>query len=209
MANSSDWIALASTPSRAAPAWLDALGQRGEFAAGAPFAPGAVEPVPSAPHPPALHPDAERVETDALAQAYADGHAAGRAEIEHTLTAQRALRLALRELDQAALDTLAGELADTVMALCTQVIAEHTIERDALAQRCTAAAARIGQAASQCRLRLHPDDAALIEAGDAGGMVIEPDPTLERGSLVLEGPDGTVRDGPAEWRRAIAAALQR
>jgi flagellar assembly protein FliH len=58
-------------------------------------------------------------------------------------------------------------------------------------------------------LRLHPDDAALIEAGDAGGMVIEPDPTLERGSLVLEGPDGTVRDGPAEWRRAIAAALQR
>lgn len=210
MASSSDWIAQAQAqgPGRAAPGWLDALGagmaSAAGFAAGAPFA--ASPPEPLTPPPPA---NDSPEEADRFAQAFADGHAAGRAEAEQTLAAQRALRLTLRELDRAALDTLAADLAETVLALCTQVIDEHAIDGAALTRRCEVAAARIGKAASQCRLRLNPADAALIETAEPGAVTIEPDPTLERGALVLEGPEGAVRDGPGEWRRAIAAALQR
>lgn len=34
------------------------------------------------------------------------------------------------------------------------------------------------------------------------------DSALDVGALLLEGPDGAVRDGPADWRRAIAAAVR-
>ena len=57
-------------------------------------------------------------------------------------------------------------------------------------------------------LHLHPDDVALLGAEALAGLRCVPDAGLELGSLVIEGGDGTISDGPAEWRRAIAAALR-
>jgi flagellar assembly protein FliH len=34
------------------------------------------------------------------------------------------------------------------------------------------------------------------------------DSSIAPGGLLLEGPDGALRDSPADWRRAIAAAVR-
>ena len=209
MANSSDWIALAGSSARPQPTWIGALAAESGFAPLAPFA-AQGSPPNDAESAGAKTPQVT-TETE-IATAFAEGLATGRAQAEveagEQLAAQRAIRMAFRDLDAQALDVLASDLAQTVLALCGQVIDEQAIDRDALAARCRAAAQRIGAAASHCVLRLHPDDLALIEPEEFDGITLQPDSTLERGSITLQGPDGAVRDGPAQWRRAIAEALQ-
>ena len=129
-------------------------------------------------------------------------------KVRHRVARQPRPRIAFREFDQAALDSLAAELSDTVMALCGQVLGEAAVDGDGLLERCAAAAKRIGSAASHCALHLHPDDIALVGEDALGEWQVSADAALERGSLRLEGPDGAVRDGPAEWRRAIEAAVR-
>lgn len=208
MANSSEWFAEVENSQSAPPDWIAALSARSGFEPRSPFPEASVlrqdEPTPAA--------SEEDAEQDRLARAFAEGEAAGRsaaeAEAKEELDRQRELRLAFRAFDQAAMDSLAAELAATVEHLCAQVIAESAVDRDDLIERCKAATARIGEAASACKLYLHPDDIELAGEAALKGWKIEPDTALERGSLLLEGSDGTVRDGPAEWRRAIAEAVR-
>ena len=103
---------------------------------------------------------------------------------------------------------LVEDLAATVTALCDSVLGEAARDRDALMIRCREAARRIGGAAEILALHLHPDDIALLGEEALAGWRLVPDPALEAGSVVVEGPDGSVSDGPAEWRRAIAAAVR-
>ena len=206
MASSSDWIAEAQNAADDTPGWIAALSARGGFTAGWPFA----ESGQSLRQPQEQDKTADAA-GDAIAKAFAEGEAMGResalAEAEQANGTRREFRLAFRSLDQAAMDALAADLADTVLTLCRQVIDERAIDGDTLVKRCHGAANRIGAAAGQCSLRLHPDDIALVGDDALAGWQVQPEPTLERGGLLLEGPDGQVRDGPAEWRRAIAAAL--
>jgi flagellar assembly protein FliH len=219
MANSSDWVgALAAAPDpdtaeEAAPGWLAQLGEEAGFREAPLFAP----PEPPAPPPvPAGDngdgDDEPDPHAEALAQAYADGLAAGRATAEATSEAlgrrQRALRLTFRALDEAAMEVLADDLAATVETLCAGVLGEAARDAAGLRARCEAAARRIGGAAEALVLHLHPDDIGLLEEGAHGPMRLVPDPALEPGSVMIEGPEGAVADGPAEWRRAIAAAVR-
>lgn len=210
MANSSEWLGALAAPEPVLPPWLMRLGGEGDsgFRAALPF--GA--PEPEAPPPAPSPPSAQDLAPDPLALAYAEGEAAGRlaaaAEMEAHTAAQRALRLAFRALDEAAISVLADDLAETVLALCDQVLAECAVDRAALLARCHAAAARIGGAAEQLVLHLHPDDIAMLGERALGLWRLAPDTGLERGSVTVEGPEGAVSDGPAEWRRAIAAALR-
>jgi flagellar assembly protein FliH len=210
MANSSDWLGTVTDfqgaePQATPPGWLALLGEPAEFreafAFGEPFAEA---PASSAPLP-------DRA-ADAMARGFADGEAAGRAaakaEVDASATRQRALRLAFRALDEAAAQVLADDLATTVMALCDGVLAECAIDREALLVRCHGAARRIGGAAETFKLHLHPDDITTLGPEALTGWQVTPDPALERGSVLIEGADGVVSDGPAEWRRAIAAGLR-
>lgn len=212
MASSSDWLAaLAAPPSLGAapaPQWLARLEAQEVFRAALPFAePEPLAPPCPAPEGPAIDPLAELA-----ARAFAEGEAAGRAAAEAEAAArglrQRALRLAFRALDEAARDVLAQDLAATVLALAEGVLGEAAIDRAGLLARCRAAARRIGGAAGTLALHLHPDDAALVGAGTLDGWQVVEDPALDRGALRVEGPDSSVSDGPEEWRRAIAAAVQ-
>ena len=203
-------------PEGAPPGWLALLEDEsasfrekplfGGAGAKAPAQPSPPEPEPE-PAPPAPDPLAE-----ARARAYAEGLAAGRAAAEAAGEAlakrQRALRLNFRALDEAASSVLAEDLAATVQTLCEAVLGEAALDPAGLRARCEAAACRIGGAAEALVLHLHPDDIALLDEGALAAMRIAPDPALERGSVVIEGPEGSVADGPAEWRRAIAAALR-
>ncbi|QUL36914.1 FliH/SctL family protein [Erythrobacter sp. JK5] len=208
MANSSDWIAAARGDQRGLPGWLTALQEAEGFREAAPYASG----LPSGGHGPLEQQSHVDEQPDAIARAFAEGEAAGRAAAEAEAAIeighQRELRLAFRALDQAALDSLASELADTVVALCGQVLQASALDCDGLLVRCQAAASRIGSAASHAALHLHPDDIALIGESALAGWQVRPDPALDRGALLFEGADGAVRDGPTEWRRAIAEAVR-
>lgn len=215
MANSSDWLALLARDEPRSPSWLAGLGGGGDERADAAFRPGpfgrlsvANGAVPAAPQ---LAPDpafaAEEAVAEAFARGLAEGRSAGQAEAEAAAGHQRALRLALRALDAAALEALAADLAETVAALCAGALAECALDPAALSERCRHAALRLGGAPESLALRLHPADLAALSAEALPGWVVHPDPRLERGALLLEGPGGAVSDGPAEWSRAIAEAL--
>lgn len=214
MATSSDWLAMLDTPRpAAAPHWFEALGDAGGFRAGVPFAPA--PPCDAADAPvadPATPPEPVDDTAMVAAQAYAEGEAAGRkaarAEAEEAAQHGRAVRLNFRALDEAALEVLADELAATVLALCEQVLGDYAVDAAALAARCEAAAVRLGQGWPGAVLHLHPDDYAALPAGALEGWQVTADPALARGSLVIEGADGAVRDGPDDWRRALAEAIR-
>ncbi len=215
MANSSDWLGvLAEPPGAPPPGWLALLGEPAGFRELAAFDEPVPEPPPPAPEPaPVPEPEAQPdPAAEALARAYADGEAAGRAAAEAEAAAlaacQRSLRLAFRSLDETAAQVLADDLATTVMALCEAVLGECAADRAGLLARCHTAARRIGGAADALILHLHPDDIELLGDDAVTGWQVTPDPALERGSVLIEGADGVVSDGPADWRRAIAAAVR-
>ena len=216
MANSSEWIGAlagaalpAPAPATEEPGWLALLAPGGGFREALPF--GAAEPEPSPPEEPAPDPQAEalaRAVAQARAEGEAAGHAAAQAEAAEHAARHRALRLTFHTLDEAALGVLAEDLAATVMTLAERVLGEAAVDRAGLLARCRAAAARIGGAADSLALHLHPDDIALLGPEGLAGWRVVPDPALTRGALRIESPEGAVSDGPEEWRRAIAAAVQ-
>ncbi|MFN3990122.1 MAG: hypothetical protein ACK4IS_07670 [Erythrobacter sp.] len=224
MATSSEWLAaLAAPPDGAVPAprWFETLGHHRGFRAGMPFgalarAGDAVEGEDAMPPPPLPGPVPDGPVPDcsqaALARAFAEGELAGRAaaaaEAAQDIAHARALRLNFRALDEAALGVLAAELAATVETLCAQVLGDYALDSRALAARCEAAAARLGSGWQGAVLHLHPDDLAGLPEGMLTGWQIAADPGLERGALVIAGPDGAVRDTPSDWRRALAEALR-
>lgn len=220
MANSSDWIAALARDAAAMDGppqgWMAGLDGSGGFVEGLALGEEVatqerhVEPVPTseeaAPEPaptPAPDPVAE-----AFSRGVTAGHAAAREEYEQQAERQRALRLSFRDFDQAAMDSLAGELAETVVALCSQAIEGFATDHEALLMRCSEAARRLGTASSECTLHLHPDDIALVDPAMLDAWNVMPDASVEQGGLRLEGADGSVSDGPHDWRRAIAAAIR-
>ncbi|MEO1489575.1 MAG: hypothetical protein AAFR88_09110 [Pseudomonadota bacterium] len=222
MASSSNWLAaLGSEDARAttAPPWIAQKAGPQNFNAASPFAQVAPAPIPAPPEPDCepeiLEPDPGERELSAIEQARADGFAEGyaegqrqaeaalRPEIEHI----RALRLAFRTLDAAAIETLTIDLQQSVLALCAQVLGEAALSPDGLKERCLAAVERISGVAEQCTLHLHPLDIDALAKDAFAGFNVAPDPTLQRGGLRVSGPDSEVRDGPQDWQRAIAEAL--
>ncbi|MFN3864112.1 MAG: FliH/SctL family protein [Erythrobacter sp.] len=214
MANSSDWLGALAEAGAPPPGWVALLGETQDFREALP---GVVEaeqpPVAQAMPQPAPAPaPVAQPSPEALAQAFADGEAAGRAaalaEAQHHAARQRALRLAFRTLDETAREVLADDLAATVIALCDAVLGAHAADRVALLARCREAARRLGGAPAALRLHLNPLDIAALDAQALEGWTVIADSALEPGGLLLEGPDGALRDGPADWRRAIAAAVR-
>ena len=56
-------------------------------------------------------------------------------------------------------------------------------------------------------VRLHPADIELVSPRLKADWTVQPDPSLERGTVRVETATGGVEDGPAAWRMAIAEAL--
>jgi flagellar assembly protein FliH len=190
-----------------APGWLTLLGEGDAFREAAYGAVERAEPAP----PPKPNPVIADPLAEATARAFADGERVGRAaaevEAEARAARQRALRLNFRALDEAAMAVLAEDLSATVMALCDGVLGEAAKDRVGLLARVDAAVRRIGGAADTLALHLNPDDIALLGADALAGWRVIPDAALAPGSVLIAGADGSVSDGPAEWRRAIAAAV--
>ena len=180
----------------------DSRAGTGTFRSDARFAPVAV------PHPPEPQ--------DPLAVSWAEGYLAGAeqaraeaAELARTGAAAReALTLAFTRLDAELAETLRQRLHDTVAALCHAALAPLALDQDALLARIERAAAMFARADDERVIRLHPDDMALIAPRLAEDWTVLPDPALDRGALRVETATGGVEDGPAQWRQAIAEAMQ-
>jgi len=218
MANSSDWMAQAGATPAAKPGWIAALALdrngAGGFRAGSPFEKHAALPLGDLAQSGPDHTLNPR--DDALAQARSEGFAQGYAEAECVAKAAlsenqdqfRRLRLGFQQLDASAREALASDLEATVHALCAQVLGDYALNREALITRCNAAARKLGAGPADLNLHLNPETrAALDEAALASWTVLE-DATLAPGALRLTSADGAVRDGPDDWARAIAEALQ-
>lgn len=148
---------------------------------------------------------------EAFAQGYTKGYEDARAEAEAMALddseAAEGLALSFARLDAALEEQLRQRLRDTVAALCEAAITPLTLDEDLLVRRVTAAAAMLARADDDRVIRVHPQDLALIAPRMRADWDVQPDASLERGAIRVEGVNGGVEDGPATWRRAIAEAL--
>lgn len=167
--------------------------------------PDGIAPIPAAPD------LVDAVTADAMADALVDAEARGRqaalAEMANEGAARAALKLSFQRLDDALQEELGTRIAETVAALCEQVLAPLALDRSALQARGLAAAALLRDGIEASCLRLHPDDIPLLDEDFAARWPVEADARLERGTLQFDTAEGAVRDGPAEWRAALHEAL--
>ncbi len=197
MANLSD---LAGTTPADIPAWIGRLATSRGFQARAQDAAQA--------KPRECAEDATAIAVQAAyEQGFAEGKVAAHGAIDHETGVAGTLGLALAKLDDAAMRSIRQRLTQTVAALCEQVIEPHLTDRAAIEKRCGDALQWFDQAPSRLVLQLHPDDIALLSADMRAVWTIRAAPDVARGTLQVEGPDGIMRDGPDEWRRAIVQAL--
>ncbi len=181
-----------------APDWLTALAGNGGFTARQAFGQSKATVQASA-------------EDPAIAAAYAEGEAVGRAaalaDAALDDTARNMLAIELAGLDGNLRDVLAGRLAEAVAALCEATLAPLALDREKLQRRCVDAACAVGEGIIDASLRLHPADIELLDPAFAATWHMIADNALERGTVVFDMPEGAVRDGPEEWRIALREAL--
>ena len=147
----------------------------------------------------------------AHAGGFVAGHAAGRAEAEAEAARQRdataRLTLAFSRLDADLAEQLRQRLVETVAALCEDALAPMALDRERLAARVARAVAMFSRAEDERVVRLNPDDLDAVRAALPVGWNFLPDPALVPGALRVETANGGAEDGPVQWRRAIARAL--
>lgn len=153
---------------------------------------------------------------DPVGDAWAEGYARGMGDAQEAaaqIIAEREaaatrIELSLARLDAAMQADLKDRLRETVEALCEAAIAPAALDPDGLTRRVECAAAMLARVQDERVIRLHPEDLALIAARLPEDWHFEPDATLDRGAVRVEGATGGVEDGPAQWRAAITEALR-
>lgn len=165
----------------------------------------------------------EEIRQQAHAEGFEQGRLAGAQETRDALekqlqrqTREQANRVAhVIQQAQAGFDRLEHELADQLLELACD-IARQVVRRE-LAQPMEPLRAVVQEALSLAvddgrpvTLRLHPDDAALLQSADTElqtplRIQVQPDPHISRGGCVVESAHATV-DARIEkrWARAVA-----
>ena len=145
-------------------------------------------------------------------QAYARGVHDGRrtAEIDYAeeRKALTSLTESLPNLRPEQTLPLAMLLAETVDRLVREIVGEVEVDGLKLLSRAKAAAALIGEATQPARLRVNPEDAALLADAELE-VAIEADPELPRGAVLLETAEGWIEDGPAIRLERLRAELDK
>ena len=180
---------------------------RGGFSADRRFLSSLVpEPEPEIAEP-VIDPLAEMFE-----RGFHEGHAAAREDMERREAerdaAREAIELALYRMDNQGAQEMAERLRQTVLALCEHAVIPLAVDPDGLAARIARAVAMLQRAQDERRVLLHPEDLALVASRLPADLLVEPDPSVERGGLRIETPDGGVEDGPSQWRRILGEAFR-
>lgn len=146
------------------------------------------------------------------ADGFAQGFEEGRRTVELELTEERAALAKLAEsislLRPQPPELLAGLLAETVDRLVTDIVGEAGVDADLLVQRAEQAAALVADEAQASRLLVHPDDLLSLVAARIP-IEIATDPSLSRGTVLVETGKGWIEDGPAVRLDRLRTQLQR
>ncbi|RYY41093.1 MAG: hypothetical protein EOP59_11715, partial [Sphingomonadales bacterium] len=102
---------------------------------------------------------------------------------------------------------LQERLRVTVDAICQAMAGEIAIDSDRLSTRVEAAVSMLRRKHDERVVHLNPADIALVRERVDPALRLEPDASLRRGQLRVEGEDGGVEDGAEQWRAALAEAL--
>lgn len=171
----------------------------------APAAPDAVRPAPEG-----IAEECAWLRETARAEGYAEGLAAGRAEIEAHAVRMRQLA----ESFSSTLDNLDFRLADMVLELALdvarQVVAGELVARpERLLDVVNLALKQMAETSRESRLLLNPDDAALVRPHlegvlDKSRLRIVEDARIVRGGCLIETSQGDLDATlPARWRQVV------
>lgn len=158
----------------------------------------------------------EEARTQGYQQGYRDGLEAleaAKRQFAQQISAQMGQMLAAFDAQTEALDAqLADTLVQTAVTLARQVVRSEIAQRpDVIVQVAQDAIGAVILSARHLRLRLHPQDLPLVEAGAADllrarGVLLQGDVTLQPGGCIVESDLGQV-DARIEVRWAQAAAV--
>jgi flagellar assembly protein FliH len=153
-----------------------------------------------APTPPPARESNAAVDIDSLrAEAFAEGFEQGRqtviAEFARDREALAQLIRAAEALQPEPAGPLAAVLAETVTRLVRQIVGEVSIDPAMLKERAETIAELVTAESGPARLRMNPDDIAMLEGVDLG-IPVAPDHHLSSGTIVLENGEGWIEDGP-------------
>ena len=143
---------------------------------------------------PAVTVDRAGVALDAFAQGFEEGRRV--AELEFAAERAAFLRLAsgLEALRPEPPAALAALIAETVGRLARQIVGEAAVDAPLLLERATGVAALMIDEAKPVRMRMRPEDAALLSEAELGVELLA-DTSLASGAILLESRDGWVEDG--------------
>lgn len=151
-------------------------------------------------HEPVMEPESPIIDIDSLRlEAFDEGYDRGRqaalAEFARDREALAALVRSAEALQPDSNGPLAAVLSETVIRLVRQIVGEVKIDPAMLIERAEAIAELVTAEAGPARLRMNPDDIAMLDGVDLG-LPLAPDHHLESGAIILETGEGWIEDGP-------------
>ncbi|WP_426104794.1 FliH/SctL family protein [Massilia sp. TSP1-1-2] len=134
------------------------------------------------------------------------GEQAGRAEYAAQVERCRGLASQIEEARSAAIARAELAMVDIAFAAVCRIIGEQGVARATIAAAVSAAIAA-NRSRDQLTVRLHPDDAALLNEGalPGEGLRYAPDPLVSLGGCIVESAGGTL-DARFETQLALLAA---
>ena len=148
----------------------------------------------------------ETLRTEAFAEGFEQGRQTVIAEFARDREALAELIRSAEALQPDNAGPLAAVLAETVTRLVRQIVGEVAIDAKTLVERATAVAELVTAESGPARLRMNPDDIAMLQGVDFG-LPMWPDHNLVSGQIVLETGEGWIEDGPQVRLAKLRAQL--
>ena len=148
----------------------------------------------------------ETLRNEAFAEGFEQGRQTVMLEFAREREALAELIRSAEALQPESSGPLAAVLAETVTRFVRQIVGEVQIDPAMLKERAEAIAELVTAEASPARLRMNPDDIALLDGVDLG-LPMAPDHHLVSGQIVLETGEGWIEDGPQVRLAKLRAQL--
>ena len=139
--------------------------------------------------------DMETVQAEAFAAGIEQGRQEAILEFARDREALAQLIRSAEALQPEPSGPLAAVLTETVTRMVRQIVGEVQIDPATLKERAESVAELVTAESGPARLRLHPNDIAMLEGCDLG-LPIAPDHHLASGTIILETGEGWIEDGP-------------
>jgi len=139
--------------------------------------------------------DIETLRAEAFAEGFEHGRQAVMVEFAREREALAELIRSAEAIKPEPAGPLAAVLAETVARFVRQIVGEVKIDPAMLKERAETIAEMVTAESGPARLRMHPEDIAMLDGVDLG-LPMAPDHHLTSGTIILETGEGWIEDGP-------------